>query len=324
MMIKEQIVNLIVSGRNEEAIKMLLAATKEKDEVLNNQLIVISSQLSSNIRRSNQGIISLEDLKLSENKINESLLNCLNQIEDGGYFEGESLESLTEKSESKATDSKKRKILFVASNPKGTPKFELEKEYLGIRKIFRDKRNEFEVIELFDTKLDDLFEYIQREQPDILHISAPSTNEFLCLHEEDNSIAEIPYKFLSSAFLMFKEWTNCLFMNTWTSPIFLKRASKSLGYSIGSSGLISDENSILFSSGFYTGISLGKGIEEAFKLGMEVVEKSERASNVGLETLLLFKNGFCLNKPDQFPENFPTGGPSSYLDQKESAANQGE
>jgi len=325
-MIKQKISNLIASGRNEEALGILLAVTEGKDDSLNNQLIILSSQLSSNIRRNNSGLLNHENLKLSENKIASSLLNCLNQIDKEGYFDGESIENLKDKVERGNENKKKIRILFIASNPNGTPTFELEKEYLGIRKIFNNKRNEFELIELFDTKLDDLFKYIQKERPEIIHISAPSTNEFLCLHNEDNSILEVPYKFLSSAFLMFKDYTNCVFMNTWTSPIFLKRISKALSYSIGCNGLISDENSILFSSGFYTGISLGKNIEESFQLGIDVIEKSEKKSdlgNLGLDKLLLFKTGYCLNKQDDFPESFPKGEPSTYFDKKNTEANEG-
>lgn len=306
-MIKQKIANLIAASRNDEALRFLLAVTAGKDEALNNQLIILSSQLSSNIRRNNSGLLDYEELKLNENKIATSLLNCLSEIHENGYFEGESIENLTNRIERNLVNKQKTKILFIASNPIGTPKFELEKEYLDVRKIFHDKRNEFELIELFDTKLDGLFAYIQKERPEIIHISAPSTNEFLYLHDEDNSVLEVPYKFLSSAFLMFKDYTNCVFMNTWASPIFLKRISKVLSHSIGSNGLISDENSILFSSGFYTGISLGKNIEESFKLGIEVIEKSEKKSRVGLESLLLFKNGYCLNQQDDFPESFPTG-----------------
>ena len=303
-MIKQKITNLIAAGRNEEALQFLLAVTEGKDETVNNQLIILSSQLSSNIRRNNLGLLAFDDLKLSENKIVNSLLNFVNQIEEKGYFEELSIEGLTEKIESKDENKDRTKILFIASNPKGTPKFELEKEYLGIRKIFNEKRKDFELIELFDTKLDDLFKCIQKERPEIIHISAPSTNELLYLHHEDNSTAEVPYEFLSSAFLMFKDYTNCVFMNTWASPIFLKRISKALNYAIGSNGEISDENSILFSSGFYTGISLGKNIEESFQLGMGVIEECEKRSKKGAASLLLFKTGYCLNKPDEFPESF--------------------
>lgn len=310
-MIKEKIANLIAASAIEESLQYLFALTENNDSEIYNHLLLLSAQMNADKRKNSAGVISYEELKISENANIQSILQCLNQITEKGYLKNETLESLSEKIKAKKADTDKTKILFLASNPIGTPDFNLEKEYLEIRKIFNSKRGTFEVTEVFDTTLDDLFEATQREKPQILHISAPSTGDILDLHHEDNTRNCVPYAFLASAFLMFKNYTNCVFINTLCSAIFLKKVSKKLGYSIGFNGITYDELCITFSSGFYTALAQGKNIEEAFFIGAELLKSaSNEMAKEGIENLLLFKNGYCLNKEDTFPESFLHEHPS--------------
>lgn len=304
-MIKEKIANLIAASAIEESLQYLFALTENNDGEIYNQLLLLSAQMNADKRKNSAGVISYEELKLSENANIQSILQCLSQITEKGYLNNETLESLTEKIKSKKTSTDKTKILFLASNPIGTPNFELEKEYLEIRRIFNSKRGTFEVTEVFHTTLDDLFEATQREKPQILHISAPSTGDSLDLHHEDNTRNCVPYEFLASAFLVFKNYTKCVFINTLCSAIFLKKVSKKLGYAIGFNGMTYDELCITFSSGFYTALAQGKNIEEAFFIGAELLRNASSAmAKEEIENLLLFKNGYCLNKEDTFPESF--------------------
>lgn len=304
-MIKEKIASLIAASAIEESLQYLFALTENNDSEIYNQLLLLSAQMNADKRKNSAGVISYEELKISENANIQSILQCLHQIKEKGYLHNETLESLSEKIKSKKADTAKTKILFLASNPIGTPDFKLEKEYLEIRKIFNSKRGTFEVTEVFDTTLDDLFEATQREKPQILHISAPSTEEVLDLHREDNTRNCVPYEFLASAFIMFKNYTNCVFINSWCSAIFLKKVSKKLGYCIGFNGIAYDETAIIFSSGFYTALAQGKNIEEAFMVGADLLKNDpNEMTKKGTENLLLFKNGYCLNKEDTFPERF--------------------
>lgn len=304
-MIKQKIASLIAASEMDEALQYLFVLTEDKDGEIYNQLLLLSAQMNADKRKNSAGATSYEELKISENANIQAILQCLNQITDKGYLNNETIESLTEKIKSKKADTAKTKILFIGSNPIGTPDFNLEKEYLNIRKIFNSRRGIFEVTEVLDTTLDDLFEATQREKPQIIHISASSTGEILDLHHEDNTRNCVPYHFLASAFLMFKNYTNCVFINSWCSAIFLKKVSKKLGYAIGFNGVAYDEPAIIFSSGFYTSLAQGRNVEEAFIIGTELVKNDPNEMyKKGIENLLLFKNGYCLNKEDTFPESF--------------------
>lgn len=219
-MLIEQLLNLLKSGKIQETLDYLVAIVKHKDNQMYHDLILLAGRLQANQRMFNLNLIPHEDLMIESNNIFKSALDTIHTASDLGYYIGLELADIKEKNN--PTDSVK--ILFIASNPVNTPKFQLEKEYLEIRKIFNAKRKNFEVIELFNTTLDGLFEIIRIEKPEILHISAPSNDKYLVLHRSDDTIKSVPYDFLSAAFYMFQPYVKCVFINTWCPPIFLKKS----------------------------------------------------------------------------------------------------
>ena len=185
----------------------------------------------------------------------------------------------------------------------------LEKEY---GKRGTKKREKFEVIELFKATIDQLFEVIRMEKPDILHISAPSTDKYLILHRPDDTVRSIPYNLLSSAFTMFQPFVKCVFINTWCPTIFLKRISIPLQCAIGSKSLVDDNMSVLFSSGFYTAIYQGKNFDEAFSTGLDLLKNHKEYSAREIP-FVLFKNGFSADSSDKTPEDFDIKEPEEII-----------
>lgn len=295
-MLHQKLKDLISTNRLAKTIDYLLAVTDTDDRDLNNDITLISSRLNALTRRNNMGLLSFDDFKTSENKITATLLNMVEELHQSGLFEKTDLKTIDEQIAKNQTGQigQKTKILFIAANPPGTVIFELEKEYIGIRKIFRNHKHEFDITEFFDARLDDLFETIEAEKPQIIHISTPANNEIICLHNNDHTAHQVPWDFLASAFLMFKDFAQCVFVNTWTNADFLKKVSKAIPYAIGSNGLIADTESIDFSSGFYTGIASGKDIEKSFQLGLELLKRTPKQEYSGLDTLMLFHSGIHL------------------------------
>lgn len=300
-MIKDNLTNLLKAGRNAEALERLIMITAANDQQAHDELIALLSRLNANSNRYNQNIISYEDFKQEANHINVVTLNYISQLASTDYFQNFPLESFDKKNQPVAEET--TKILFIASNPHGTSPFQLEKEYLSIRRIFNNKRQEFEAVESFNTTLDGLFTVIRKERPTILHIAAPSTNEFLCLHRPDDTALNVPYDLLASAFIMFQSYVKCVFINTWCCPIFLKKISVSLQCAIGGGDVIDDNMCILFSNGFYTAIAQGKTYEEAYLIGSDTIKnlpKLGKAKN----PFKFFKNGICNDPLDTTPEDF--------------------
>ena len=234
------------------------------------------------------------------NKETAALLDLAEAVGKQGLLDQDPAELVQEEGMEKV------KILFIASNPNGTTEFELEKEFLEIRKVFRRKRHHFEVVECFNTELQEFFDVVAEEKPDILHVAAPSKEEYIVFHKADDTIRAVPYEFLAPAFSMFRDYVKCVFLNTWCSATFLKQVSVSLGTALGSKNLISDTDSILFSSGFYSAIAQGASYEEAFKAGQAILDKGlVHDVAKGKETYTFFENGNNLNPEDQTTADFP-------------------
>ncbi len=263
--------------------------------------MLLSARFNANHSMYNQGLLTYDQLKLENNKIYHAALNYLNQVASQDYFQDMPQEVIER---GLARDKQKIfKILFIASNPVNTPKFELEKEYLEIRRIFNRQRDLFEVVESFHTTLDQFFNMVRIEQPDILHIAAPSNDKYLVFHRTDDTIRSVPYHYLASTFSLFQPYVKCVFVNTWCTPVFLKKISQSLQNAIGSKALVEDDMSVLFSSGFYTALSQNSSFEEAFQIGKEVVEKSEKYAGTEIP-FVMFNNGLSTDSRDDTPEEF--------------------
>jgi hypothetical protein len=160
-------------------------------------------------------------------------------------------------------------------------------------------------VECFDTRYQDFFEVVAEERPDILHIAAPSKDEFLAFHRADDTMIAVPYEYLAPAFAMFKDYVKCLFLNTWCSATFLKQVSLSLGAALGSKNLISDADSILFSSGFYAAIAQGASYEDAFNAGKAILDKGLiHDVSPGKETYTFFEDGKNIDPEDDTPNHF--------------------
>ena len=309
-MIKEHLIGLIQSGRLTESISLMISIVREKDDrQIHNDLILLASRVQANHRLLSMNYLQLEEFQQEEIKIHQRLLHCVMEAEEMGFLENIALEDLQKK-----TNSEKKKILFIASNPEGTPKFELEKEYLEIRKIFNRKREAFEVIESFDTTFEGFLEAVRIEKPEILHISCPSNNDFMIFHREDNTIRSIPYHILASVFSMFQPFVKCVFINTWCSPVFLKKISAYLNCAIGSSSLVDDSDAILFSSGFYTAISQENSFANAYICGRDTVDSYKSLDDQKPFCFKLFMNGLgCPPEEDTTPDQFQFSEPAGLL-----------
>jgi len=300
-MLKEHLINLLKVNRIQDALEQLMSITDGYDDQTSNDLMLLSARFNANNGMYNKGLLTYDQLKLENNKIYHAALNYLNQIASQDYFHELTQEEID--SRSFIEDQKKTKILFIASNPVNTPKFELEKEYLEIRRIFTRQRDQFEVIESFHTTLDQFFNMVRIEQPDILHIAAPSNNKYLVFHRPDDTIRSVPYHFLTSAFSLFQPYVKCVFLNTWCPPVFLKKVSQSLQNAIGSNTLVDDNMSVLFSSGFYTALAQHSTYREAFEIGKEVLGKRDKY--LGKEIpFVMFQNGISTEPDDDTPEEF--------------------
>jgi hypothetical protein len=273
-MLNEELKRLLSANKISEAISIMTEILNGKDEEMSNALVLLSGRLTAGERSHLAGLIKFEEFQSLIISISNAALNYIDSATNDGYFvDIPDMKSLKEK----RVEGKKTKLLFVGSLPKDLSlDFQIEKEYLEIRKVFNNVREKFEATEVFNTTLDMLFDTVRKEKPTILHIAAPATNECIVLHRKDNTQHHINWEFLASAFIAFQPDTKCVFINTWCSAIFLKKISTFLGCTIGCKDVVMDNDSITFSSGFYAALAQGKDYKQAFHFGKELLLEEKR------------------------------------------------
>ena len=196
-MLNEQLKRLIAANKISEAISIMTEIINDKDEEMSNALVLLSGRLTAGERSHMAGLIKFEEFQSLTIQVSNATLQYIDSAAQEGFFKGiNDIESLKEK----RAEGVKTKLLFVGSLPKDlSVDFQIEKEYLEIRKVFNNARELFEATEVFNTTLDMLFDTVRKEKPTILHIAAPANDQIIALHRKDNNQHEVPYEFLASA-----------------------------------------------------------------------------------------------------------------------------
>ncbi len=325
-MLNDELNRLIAANKASEAISIMTEIINDKDDDMSRDLVLLSARLTVAERSHINGSIKFEEFQTFNTQISNSVLHFIDLAEKEGFFKDiKDLASLKEQ----RVEGAKTKMLFVGSLPKDMGlNFQIEREYLEIRKVFNNVRDRFEATEVFNTTLDLLFDTVRKEKPTILHIAAPANNNIIAFHYKNNNQYPIPYEFLASAFIAFQPDTKCVFINTWCSTIFLKKISTFLGCAIGSKIMVDDNDTIIFSSGFYAALAQGKDYRQAFSFGKELLledkkdkpilefdaygkattPKSKKKKETGKPfemPYVLFINGIAEDPNDTTPDDFP-------------------
>jgi|GEM_PF-2509198 len=297
---------LIGEGQTQEAIsQMAKFATGQSD--LHNAVIQISGQFAQANFSFAMNMTDATANQAAISKINFALLNLLDQMQLQGLFSGD-------RPSPEEEEGPRSKLLFLASNPVDMAVLQLEKEYLEIRKIFKNHRKKFIITEEFDASLDTLFEALDREKPQIIHLSGFSDESGVFLsNKTDRTSYLVPFEFLAPAFKMLRSSAECVFFNTGSSNLFAKVVSRSIRYAVGIKGIVHDHEAITFSSGFYAALALEKDYEKAFKMGRDLLANlppgppGKAGKNAEPEKpeqkFFLYQNGLCdedTDTPDDF------------------------
>lgn len=297
---------LIGEGQTQEAISQMAKFAAGQSDI-HNAVIQISGQYSQANFSFAMGLADGAANQAAISKINYALLSLLDQMQLQGLFSGDRPSPDEE-------EGPRSKLLFLASNPVDMEVLQLEKEYLEIRKIFKNHRKKFIITEEFDASLDTFFEALDREKPQIIHMSGFSDEGGVFLSSKiDRTSYLVPFEFLAPAFKMLKSSAECIFFNTGYSNVFAKVVSRSIRYAIGIKGIVHDHEAITFSSGFYAALALEKDYEKAFKMGHDLVaamppmapKKGDKKAEPEKpeQKFFLYQNGLCDDDTDT-PDDF--------------------
>ncbi len=182
--------------------------------------------------------------------------------------------------------SKKPKILFLASNPSNLAQLQLHKEFF---KVFVEVQEvEFALRVEWAVNTDDLQTAILKHKPRIIHFSGHGSGngendlsdtrdldfeeDFsdggIYLQDANGESKFVEAKALTNLFQIFskKMEIDAVILNACHSAPQAKAISEFVPYVIGMNKAVTDKSAIEFSTGFYRGISSEDDIEFAFEL----------------------------------------------------------
>jgi hypothetical protein len=168
----------------------------------------------------------------------------------------------------------KKKILFLAANPKTTPRLRLDEEAREIEEGLRRSkhRDQFEIQSRWGVRLRDLRRSLLDNKPQIVHFIGHGQEDGLVVEDEKGCAVRISTEALAGLFELFAEQVECVILSACYSAPQAAAISKHIRSVIGMRKEISDETAIEFSVGFYDALGAGKSVEEAFKFGCNAIQ----------------------------------------------------
>ncbi len=168
-----------------------------------------------------------------------------------------------------------RKLLFLATNPRGTTELTLTQEYRDIRDAWERWRYQgtFEIEPYLAARRDDVRRALLSFKPHIVHFAGHGDGEEGLVFENESGQPEwFPTQALSNLFQSFSNHLDCVVLNACYSDVQAKAIGQHIDYVIGMTQAIPDAAARAFSRGFYDALFANESIEQAFNLGLNSIE----------------------------------------------------
>ena len=159
-------------------------------------------------------------------------------------------------------------ILFLASNPSGTGKLQLDEEARSIQNKIRlsEYRDTIKFETRWAVRTADIFQSINETNPTIIHFSGHGCNTGdLILENPDGSPKKVTPEAISQAIATVSDSVRLVVFNACYSQTQAERIVDFIDSSIGMSTSIGDEAACVFSAQFYSSIGFGRSLETAFR-----------------------------------------------------------
>ncbi|MBD2695217.1 CHAT domain-containing protein [Anabaena catenula] len=168
-----------------------------------------------------------------------------------------------------------KRILILASNPKGTSVLDLDREIRDIREGLRrsQNRDQFDIEVRGAVRPIDLRRAMLEVKPQIVHFCGHGSGEDGLVLEDDHGNEHfVNSDALSKLFKQFSDKVECILLNACYSEVQADALIQHINYVIGMSREIGDEAAIAFSIGFYDSVGAGRTVEDAYELGCNSIQ----------------------------------------------------
>lgn len=164
----------------------------------------------------------------------------------------------------------KIKILFLAANPRATPRLALDEEMRTIEQKLRATEHRDAVLfqSAWAVRPDDLLQLLNQHQPHVVHFSGHGDGEGLSLAGEDGKERQVSTRALHALFSTLKDNIQLVVLNACYSREQALALRETIDCVIGMKESIGDTAATAFASSFYRAIGFGRSIQEAFEQGL--------------------------------------------------------
>lgn len=163
------------------------------------------------------------------------------------------------------------KILFLASNPAGTPQLKLDEEVRRITQKIRaaDFREVLKLETFWAVRPDDLLQALNEHKPQIVHFSGHGSKMGEIVLMADNRQSKpVSVAALKMLFTTLKDNIRVVVLNACYSQLQAQAIAANIDCVVGMSTSIGDDAAIVFAASFYRAIGFGRSIKEAFDQGL--------------------------------------------------------
>jgi uncharacterized repeat protein (TIGR01451 family) len=191
------------------------------------------------------------------------------------------------------------KVLILAANPPDTETLRIDQEIREIQRSIRSgkDRDNIEVSIHLAVGPADISQALLDDEPRLVHFAGHGGGpDGSIAVEGDYGLARVvPVDGLVHLFRDFGPGVACILANACDTELLARELSAVVPYAIGMRQPVRDRSSIRFSTGFYQALAAGKSIEEAFQLGVIMLEMTPIGTDA--RAPVLFRRGDLPSEP---------------------------
>lgn len=262
-----KIMMLIAEARIEEALEELKKHPKyQTDRQFQNQVIMTSSRLASSQKQEMMGLIPLDAAMREKNHISQAILAMADRFGIGGEPSGDDTSAPSIPPPILPSEQREGapRILFLASDPRGMGKLQLEKEYIRIQTQLGDSAPEFNLKIKFEPRADTLTKTLLEDRPTFIHFAGHgvgAADDFhpagIVLEDRQGNANVVPGTALANMFRLIKKKIDvkAVVLNACESEEQARAISQHDIFAVGMTKEIPDKMAISFAGGFYLGLA---------------------------------------------------------------------
>lgn len=184
-------------------------------------------------------------------------------------------------------------ILYLAASPKDQVPLRSDEEMRNVRERLKlgRYRDSFRLEHCGAARIADIGQALIDYEPQLVHFSCHGQPDGRLLVEDESGYTDlVTPDGLADLFGLHAATIKCVIVNACHSMLLAQSMVREIEYAVGMRCQIGDEAAILFSIGFYQGLSAGRPVPDAFERGRALI-RAKQALAAESKTPVLYRRG---------------------------------